>query len=530
MIDLERVTYWYPESAAPALDEIDLHIEGGERLIVAGLSGTGKSTLLRVFNGLVPHFYGGRFRGRARIGPWDTRRAGPTHLAEHVGMVFQEPHTRFLASTVDDEVAFGLEVAGAEAGEIRRRVNEVKHRLDIGNFQDRSLDRLSAGEQARVAIGAALARRPACLVLDEPTTELDPVAAVDLVAWLDQLSREHGITIVVAEHRLGRWMGSAERLAYLDSSRRLAACGRPENVISRMPFGDPVREAARRLNLPDTTAAADLARALQMVPRSSTSKAATPGSAGLIARGLSFAYEERPTLADVDVEVAPGEIVALVGRNGSGKTTLLRCLMDLEHAASGDVHLNGSSLRGLPVVERARHIGFVAQAPGSMLFAESVEAELAFTLAGHGLQDHPPVDPAWLLDRFGLTAVRGAYPRDLSAGQRQRAALAAVLVTRPQVVLLDEPTLGMDPLAQRDLGVLLRAWAADGTAVLVASHDVEFIAAYADRVIALQGGTVAAAGPSAETLFGLPGFRTSLQTLTGKPWPACPEDIRRLQR
>jgi energy-coupling factor transport system ATP-binding protein len=229
---------------------------------------------------------------------------------------------------------------------------------------------------------------------------------------------------------------------------------------------------------------------------------------------------------EADLEIGAGEIVGLVGLNGSGKSTLLRCLMGLNSSESGEIWLDGSSLRSVPVAERARQIGFVPQSPGSLLFAETVEAELAFTLAGHGLHDRPPIDPSWLLQTLGLTEVRLSYPRDLSAGQRQRVALAAVLVAHPQVLLLDEPTLGMDPPAQRDLGRLLRDWATAGTAVLVASHDVDFLASFAERIIVLENGRVLASGPTADTLFAHSDFRTSLQRLTGRPWPASAEDLR----
>jgi energy-coupling factor transport system ATP-binding protein len=525
VVELRAVSYWYPEAQAPALDRIDLCIEGGDRLLVAGLSGAGKSTLLRVLNGLVPHFYGGRFGGEARIAGWEVRRSGPMRLAEHVGMVFQEPQSRFLSSAVEDELAFGLEISGLDSGEIRRRVAEVIERLDLGALMGRRLDRLSTGEQARVAIASALARRPALLALDEPTTELDPVAAQEMVAWLDDLSREHGLTVVAAEHRLGRWLERVERLAYLEAGGRLAAVGPPAEVLQRMPYADPPMEAARRLGLDGTVDPAALVRALQGLPGPEAGAAASAGAPRLSVRGLTFAYNRHPALDAVDLELVSGQVVGLVGRNGSGKTTLLRCLMGLEQPASGAITLDGLPVDGVSVAERARRIGFVSQVPGSMLFAESVEAELEFTLKSHGLLGRPPVDPAWLLETLGLTEVRAAYPRDLSAGQRQRAALAAVMVTRPSVLLLDEPTLGMDPLAQADLRRLIRSRVADGAGVLVASHDVEFIAAVADRVVVLHGGRVVAEGPTDATLFAQPGFRTALQTLTGKSWPAVAEDV-----
>jgi len=525
MVELDRVTYWYPDSKTPALEGIDLRLRDGERLLLAGASGAGKSTLLRVLNGLVPHFYGGRFRGRAKVGGLDTRQAGPVALAQHVGMVFQEPQARFLTSGAEDELAFGMEVAGAKQAEIRRQVADIVDRLDLGPLLGRPLDRLSVGEQAKVAIGAALSRHPGLLLMDEPTTELDPPTAQAVVGWVEDLQREHAFTLAVADHRLGRWLDRVERVAFLRSPGRIEAEGAPQEMRMRIPFGDPASEAARRMGRPAEASRDELAHALHSVLRPIRGDDGGGAEPRLLGRGLTFAYNGRPALVDVDVEVGEGEIVGLIGRNGSGKTTLLRCLIGLAAPSSGEVWLDTKSLSGVPVAERARAVGYVPQSPGSLLFAESVEAELTFTLASHGLLDHPPVDPSDLLERLGIAEVRGSYPRDLSAGQRQRAALASVLVTRPRVLLLDEPTLGMDPWAQRDLGTLLRDLAADGTAVLVASHDVDFLAAFARRLIVLDGGRITGGGPTADTLFALEGFRTSLQELTGRAWPACPEDL-----
>lgn len=526
MVDLERVSYWYPDSAAPALTELNLRLRDDERLLIAGLSGAGKSSLLRVLNGLVPHFYGGRFRGRATIAGMDTRSAGPVRLAERVGMVFQEPQARFLTGDLEDELAFGMEAGGAQGAHIRAQVSDIIDRLELGPLAGRPLDRLSAGEQAKVAIGAALSRRPSLLLMDEPCTELDPPAAQAVVEWVDDLQREQAFALAVADHHLARWLEHVDRVALLEQPGRLEADGPATMMAGRLAFGDPAGDAARALGHPADIDRADLARLL-------TARAEPVGRSGggaarprLRARGLTYAYNGRPALAGADVEIGEGEIVGLVGRNGSGKTTLLRCLMGLTTPASGEVWLDGASLHSSGVAERARHMGYVPQAPGSLLFADSVESELTFTLTSHGLEAQPPRDPAALLELLGLWDVRRSYPRDLSAGQRQRVALAAVLVTCPTVVLLDEPTLGMDPRAQGDLGRLLRDMAAgEGVSVLVASHDVEFLAAWADRLVVLDGGRVVAGGPPPETLFGLKGFRTVLQRWTGRPWPASPRDL-----
>jgi len=526
MIDLEQVSYWYPESATTALEAVNLRVGEGQRFLIAGLSGAGKSTLLRVLNGLVPHFYGGRFRGRARIAGLDTRSAGPVRLAEHVGMVFQEPQARFLTAAADDELAFGMETSGVQQADLRRRVKEIVERLNLGPLLGRPLDRLSAGEQAKVAIGAALSRQPGLIVMDEPCTELDPPAAQAVVDWVEDLQREHAFTLAVSDHHFRRWLNHVDQVVYLRAPGRLDAAGAPSKAAERIEFEDPLAAAARALGRPAEIDLAELARRLVALPGPDGPGRRAAAGSRLVSRGLSYAYGGRAALVDADLEIGVGEIVGLVGLNGSGKTTLLRCLMGLNSPARGEVWLDGSSLRSVPVAERSRQMGFVPQSPGSLLFAETVEAELAFTLAGHRLLDRPPIDPTWLLQALGLTEVRLSYPRDLSAGQRQRVALAAVLVTHPRVLLLDEPTLGMDPPAQRGLGSLLRDWATAGTAILVASHDVDFLASFADRIIVLEGGRVLASGPTADTLFAHPDFRTSLQRLTGRHWPASAEDLR----
>jgi len=245
----------------------------------------------------------------------------------------------------------------------------------------------------------------------------------------------------------------------------------------------------------------------------------------LIAEGLSYAYNGVPALNDACLDVRPGEVVAVLGRNGSGKTTLLRCVMGLLNPQAGKVWLEGQELSDRSVAERAQAMAYVPQWPESLLFADSVREELELTLRNHGLQGKPPVDPEALLTDLGLGGVADRYPRDLSAGERQRAAIAAVLVTRPGVLLLDEPTLGIDPMAQAAFGELLEGWRGHGMAIVLATHDVEFAAAHADRAVVLDRGRVVAAGTTAETLYSQPPLRTALQKLTGRPHPASLADL-----
>ncbi len=526
MIRIERLTYTYPEASRPALQGVGLEVRPGDGLLLTGASGSGKSTLLWSLNGLVPHFYGGRFAGRVRVAGLDTRQSLPSALAARVGTVFQEPTFRFIASTAGDEIAFGLELAGLSTAEIRRRVQETLERLEIGEVRDRPLDRLSGGEQQRVAIAAALARQPQVLLLDEPTSQLDVFGAASLIEWLTDLRRDLGLTTLISEHRLFRLIESVDCIVYLAPDGRLAACGEPRTVQESMPYAVPELEAARRLGLTwDTSPAAKdgLRRNLLRLP--APAPLDPPGDLHLQGSGLQLGYNGRSVLRGIDLEVRRGEILAVLGRNGSGKTSLLRGLMGLERLQAGEVWLDRQRIDQLPPVTRSREMAFVPQWPAALLFADSVRAELDLTLANHGLLHEPPVAPGELLERLDLMAVAERSPRDLSAGERQRAALAAVMVAGPRLLLLDEPTLGVDPLAQRRLARLLLDWRRDGISIVLATHDIEFAAQLADRVLLLDAGRVVDQGPAAETLFRHVELRTSLQRLTGRSWPASPADL-----
>ncbi len=528
--DVAHLTYTYPERTKPALRDLTLRLDHG-LVLLAGKSGSGKSTLLRALCGLVPHFHGGRFAGRVVVDGLDTRHARPVELAERVGLVFQEPATRFVTGTVSDEIAFGMEAAGLRGDQIRRTVEEIVERLELGPVVGRSLDRLSGGEQQRVAVAAALARGSRVLLMDEPTSQLDAQSAEGVLSWILELHRDLGLLALIAEHRLVRLADSVDGILYLEESGALGAYGEASEVMAAMPYGPPLVEAARRLNVPPpfTAAAREMLRSrLDGLPRLPPRRE-PGGEPRLAAHGLHHAYNGVPALDDAGLEVRAGEVVAVLGRNGSGKTTLLRCLMGLAQPDRGEVRLEGRPIDRETVAARAREIAFVPQWPSAMLFAESVREELILTLRNHGLDATLAAEPDRLLGELGLTEVAGRYPRDLAAGEQQRVAVGAVLVSQPAVLLLDEPTLGLDALAQRRLGEILETQRARGVAIVIATHDVEFAAAHADTALVLEAGRVTAQGPAAETLFGHPALRTSLQRFTGRPRPASVNELPRGQ-
>jgi len=525
VIELDRLTYTYPRAQRSALTLVSLHVEPGERVLLTGRSGSGKSTLLGTINGLVPHFHGGRFAGRAVIAGCDTRSHRPYDLAGIVGSAFQEPATRFVTRSVSDELAFGLEAAGLPGEEIGARVRATIERLNFGPLVDRPLDQLSGGEQQRVAVAAALMREPRVLVLDEPTSQLDADGARGVLDWLRELWKDNGLTTVISEHRLTHLLSEADRVAALGAGGTLEAWGAPEEVVPRLAYGPPLIEAARRLGLRaglSEDSREQLLRAL--LGLGSPRQRSAAGDLQLVCRGLSFSYPAGFSLGEVGFDVRQGEAMAVLGGNGSGKTTLLRCVMGLL-AHKGEIEVGGQAIQGLPVSQRAAWIAYLPQWPSAFLFAETVREELLTTLRYRGLEPDADHDSQAMLEMFGLAELADRYPRDLAAGEKQRTALAAVMIARPRTVLLDEPTLGMDPLTQADLARRIQGWKQEGLSVIVATHDVEFAAAVTDRAMVLEAGRVVAEGATGEALFSRPGLRTALQNLTGSPWPACVADL-----
>jgi energy-coupling factor transport system ATP-binding protein len=606
VITLSNVSYTYPNAPAPALSDVSLTIPEGEFLLVCGPSGAGKSTLLRLLNGLVPHFYGGRFAGEVRLWGRSTLEHQPRDLADLVGFVFQDPEAQFVVDEVEDEIVFGMENLGLPPKLMRRRVEEVLDQLGIAHLRRRALSTLSGGERQRVAIAAVLAAQPRALVLDEPTSQLDPHAAEEVLSALEKLNADLGLTVVLCEHRLERVVQYADRVVYLGGdhetrdtrheadenipfspsrplesrpleSRPLLVVGAPREVLPRIPLVPPLVAVGRALGwqpLPLTIKegrrfAAQIPgrrpQAADEPPASPNRKSqiASRQSAAARVSGVTFRYGEREALFNLSLELRAGELLALMGRNGSGKSTLLRLLIGLLRPSAGRVEVLGRDIAGVTVEELAGRVGYVPQDPRSLLFHDTVREELLFTLRAQKTADRRPQTVAnserqrdqrtadggregselgslrsavsdeqpaidETLAQLGLTHLAEAYPRALSGGEAQRAALAAVLVANPPLLLLDEPTRGLDYAAKARLAELLRAQCAAGRSVLMATHDVELVAACADRVALLGDGELVAEGPVRELLgdslifssqvaklFPGTGWITAKQALTG---------------
>jgi energy-coupling factor transport system ATP-binding protein len=434
----DRLTFTYPDAGAPALRDVSLEIEAGEVVAVLGPSGSGKSTLLRAFAGLVPHFHGGRFEGRVDVAGLDTRLVRPAELAGTVASVFQDPEEQIILSRVIREVAFGLENLGTPPREILGRAHEALAAVGSAHLAERPVTELSGGELQRVCLASAVALRPKLLLLDEPTSQLDPAAADAFLEHVVGL----GLAVLVSDHRPRRVLEHADRVLFLDGGRVLldAAVSEAENWLGQ--------------NRPVWLGASDIGRA------------ATPGEPVCRLQGVQFAYRAGlPVVDGLDLELRRGEIVALGGANGTGKTTIAKLAAGLLAPDAG-------------TVERRGRAGMLLQDPSRYCIRERVDEEAAVGVGG----DRGRTLGA--LAALGLAGMEGRHPRDLSTGERERLALASVLVIDPDLLVLDEPTRGVDPQRKGELAELLHS-GSERRATLVVTHDEEFARIVADRSITL---------------------------------------------
>jgi energy-coupling factor transport system ATP-binding protein len=437
---VERLSFSYPSSAAAALRDVSLQIEAGEVVALLGPSGSGKSTLLRALAGLVPHFHGGRFSGRVELAGHDTRRSRPAELAGTAASLFQDPEEQVIFGRVANEVAFGLENLGTPPAEIWPRVHMALAQAGVGQLAERRTETLSAGELQRVCLASVLALEPALLLLDEPTSQLDPEGAETLL----DLACDLGSTVILSEQRPTLPLARCDRVLFLEAGHVLLDAPR-EEALDWL--------AAQR---PD------------YLPREPAEPLEYEGEGEAVCRleDVTFGYEAEPVLAGISLELRRGEIVALTGPNGTGKTTAAKLAVGLLEPQGG-------------TVERRGRACYLSQDPGRYLVAERADEEVSIAVGGDLARARTT------LAQVGLAGFEGRHPRDLSSGERERLALAAVLVAEPDLLVLDEPTRGVDPVRKAELAELIRRVAAR-RATLVVTHDLVFAGDVADRAVTLE--------------------------------------------
>jgi energy-coupling factor transport system ATP-binding protein len=522
LVRIRGLTYRYPQGTGDSLAGLDLEVGPGELIVLAGRSGSGKTTLLRACCGLVPHYHGGDVAGSMEVAGMDVREHGPAELGAAVGLVAQDPETQVVSTTVRAELELPLELRADPPAARARAVEEVALALAMPHLLERTVDTLSGGELQRVALAAALVGRPRLVLLDEPTSQLDPVAGDELIGLLRRLNEEWGTAILLAEHRLERCLSAADRAIALEDGR-IAFDGSPREFLRWALDRDTAlaTPAARLFELagigPPPVGVKDARRLLRHrgledreagPPASPADRARRTEEPALLARDAWVELDDgtgaRDVLRGIDLGVTRGELIALMGRNGAGKTTLLR-------AAAGRLQPG----RGRLVAPAG--CALLPQSPTDLLVRERVGDEL------------PGDAGARALASVGLEWAVEADPRDLSGGERQRLALAIVMAGRgedgglPGLVCLDEPTRGLDRARKESLAEWARELSARGAAVVIATHDTEFAASFAERVVLLGGGELIADGPVAEVLAGGWYFATEVARVLGAGGAILPE-------
>ena len=532
MIKFANVSLIYPNSTTTVIEDLTLEIAEGELVLVIGPTGSGKSSLLRLINGLVPHHTGGILAGDIWVNGISTATVKPGALAHLIGIVGQNPANGFVADTVEEELSFGMEALNLPNDVMRKRVEETLDLLSLAPLRNRALATLSGGEQQRVAIASALVAHPKVLVLDEPTSALDPIAAEEVLSILHRLVHDLSLTVIIAEHKLERVIQFADRIVQINGAGSTMV-GTPEQILMNSPIAPPIVELARALGLNQIgTSVREMRRLTSQFRQSHAAEIVetkpTSQNTFIEIKNLTISYGGKTAISNVNTDIYENEIVAIMGRNGAGKSSLLKAIAGISHNDSGSVIVNGHDSQKLFNKLRRQNIGFVPQEPSDLLYAQSVndeckqadtDNEIALGTTFKLLQQLVP----------GVSAT--THPRDLSEGQRLGLALSVVLSSNPGLLILDEPTRGLDYQAKRILTRILIEFARTyNKSVVIATHDVELVAELATRTIFIADGDIVADGPTIDVLLSSPAFAPQVsKVMSPQPWLTVADVVRAIE-
>ena len=529
-IEIKDLTYCYPKETKPVLKHINLQLNKGEILFVVGESGSGKSTLGKCISGAVPNFYGGTIQGNVSIDGQDIIEMHHNKRAREVTMVFQDPESQLIMNKVYREIAFGLENVGISNTEMKKRIWEAMQFSNILDIANREINTLSGGQKQRVAITSAIAYLPNCIILDEPTSQLDPSSAEDVIALIKKINDELGITIIIIEQRIDKWFDIADKILLL-SKGEIAFAGNKQELYkveneALLDFLPNYLKISKALDIEDMPCGIrETRRAIETFTYEYNSPLLAqdlPNSEEIIKiENLSCKYEDNLVIKDISTNIKKGEFISILGANGAGKSTFLKALMGLinyggsikvlkNHFENGKSskklsesfikNFNGEygEVKKLKIKDIARIIGYVSQNPNDYISKETVYEELKFTLDNYNIKDNEVIEDT--LKALDIYKLKDRNPRDLSGGEIQRVAIASILVLKPKILLLDEPTRGLDAKVKRMLGEILLELNNNGTTVILVTHDVEFAAEYCDRFLLMFNGEIVGDGSREEVL------------------------------
>ncbi len=497
MIKISDVSFGYSGTENQVFRRANLQIGSGEFVLVCGPTGSGKSTFLKIFNGLAPHFTAGTLSGTIQIDGQDITGRQPHELAGLVGYVNQQPEGSFVADTVEDEIAYSLEQLGFAPSEMRKRVEHFANLLGVDRILKQNLMSLSGGQQQRVAIASALAAGQKVLVLDEPTSALDPAAADEIVDLLMNLAHQQGITVLLAEHRLERVISKADAVIVVNGDSSVNKF-LPRDAFKEYRLVPPIVELSQKLGW--QPAALDPQEAGNRSISPSQWAAKTEPSLGetlLSAEGIVVNYGETKAVQGISLQAQAGEVVVVMGENGSGKSSLIWALQGIGDMKSGQISTAWGDPRSMSDQRRLEVIALVPQKAADLLFLNTLADELAESDRVAGVAE---TTTATIFAKFAGRVDPKIHPRDMSAGQQLALVLALQLVKDASIVLLDEPTRGLDYAAKHRLAEVIAELQSEGKTLILASHDIEFVALVANRIVVLQDGQIVTQGSPADIL------------------------------
>lgn len=502
-IKIENLNYSYPDENKNALKNINLKLEKGEILFILGKSGSGKSTLAKCISGAVPNFYGGKISGRVLVDGKDINEISSRDRGREITMVFQDPERQLVMNKVHREVAFGLENVGIEGERIKRRVYEALQFSNLLGIADRDISTLSGGQKQRVAIASAISYLPNCIILDEPTSQLDPSGAEEVVSLIKKINEELGVSIVITEQRVNKWFQIADKFAVMDEGEIVFKGNKEEFYLSKdeyiFNYLPATLKLTRKLGIEKMPGDFKEARRLLSGFGFESIKESLESSSDeeIMIKKLNCKYGKLEAVKEVNLQINKGDFIGILGANGAGKSTLLKSIMGLVDY-SGSIKVNGREIKKLKSRDVGKLIGYVSQNPNDYISKDTVYDELKFTLNNFNIKDDGIIDET--LNSLDILKLKDKNPRDISGGERQRVALASILVLKQKILLLDEPTRGLDSSTKKSLGRLLTKLRGEGTTIILITHDIEFACEFCSRFMIMFNGEVAADGKRDEVL------------------------------
>ncbi|BDR71850.1 ABC transporter [Clostridium tetani] len=504
IININNLTFNYPDSKQSAIKNINLTVNEGEFILIVGPSGCGKSTLIRLLNRVVPDYYGGTIEGEVSISGRNIEFLDKKQVIENVGMVYQHPEKQIVLQDVEREIAFGLENFNTDINTMKRNVSEVISLLGLNKIRDKQTTEISGGEKQRVAIASVVSMDPQIIAFDEPISQLDPISAEEVLNSIKRLNRDLGKTIILVEQRLDKCFHMADRIIFMENGEIIGQGtpkNIPENIVNKyhLPTITYIFKEAGLQTLPITVKEGrDIIRNNKFQDLKEDDLKFK--EVVMEIEKLNFEYERGyKILKDLSFKLHRGEIMTVMGENGAGKSTLFKIIAGMIDKYKGKVLIDNKNIKSLKLKERIKKIGYLSQNPNDYFGRKTVFEEVGYTLKNIGEYKEEKVEQVMKL--LNISYLEDKNPRDLSGGEKQRVAIACTIITDPEILILDEPTRGMDAEAKENLGEIIKTLAEVGKSIVVITHDSDFAGDYSHSVMLMFNGEIVAKGCAKDILY-----------------------------